>query len=466
MNLTSTDTELLEEGVKKAVELVDVQGLDPNDALAKVAKELNYTPGFLKVACTAFNTGRQLAQWESNTGILDKLAGFALADYEKICPMVWKAEEKKASVSFLNPEFKTYGDLDRESLLNADWSNVEKKAEAADKPLDIDRTYNQRDRLRRELSEARRVKSAADDLLNLKIYNLQSYFKKSAYDRIPFAQAEKAVSILFGKTGSMLMDYVYQHGPQEKRASDYAKSWTGFAAPADVTKAPYNLVKEAIDQALAVVRAENAVQTATEKLAAQENTIASFSPAPSVSNQEELTPFLISGGVKEAFAATDLYNQVRSIPKALSAKVEAGSDNTVNEFMNKLESPDHINELRKIRAQTVLTQLMSDPEDPISSADPEQVLATYNELIRLSPHMADQPAALRPVLRKALTGNPEPFETEQTLKTEKMLGETTPKPGYKEPEPKSAPTPKLEAPKQTNQKTPTDLMRNESDIIS
>jgi len=98
--------------------------------------------------------------------------------------------------------------------------------------------------------------------------------------------------------------------------------------------------------------------------------------------------------------------------------------------------------------------------------------------------MADQPAALRPMLRKAITGNPEPFEVEQQLKAEKLLGETSVKPSYKEQTPSVQEDPayqKLEATNKANladktkledkmkldaQKTPTDLMKNESDIIS
>jgi len=197
MNLNNDDAQLLETGVKKAVELVEGQGLDPNEAMFKVAKELNYTPGFLKVACTAFNTGRQLAQWESNQGILDKLAGFGLADYDQIYPKIWKAEEKKASVSSLNPEFKTYADFDRESLLNMDLPTTEKKASVEDKTVSIDKAFSQKAKLAKELSEAQRVKSAADDLLNLKIYNLQSYFKKSAYDRTVFLLLKQKRQYLF-----------------------------------------------------------------------------------------------------------------------------------------------------------------------------------------------------------------------------------------------------------------------------
>jgi hypothetical protein len=89
-----------------------------------------------------------------------------------------------------------------------------------------------------------------------------------------------------------------------------------------------------------------------------------------------------------------------------------------------LESPEHLNELRKIRAQTVLTQMMSDPENPVSGYDPEEVLHAYNEMVQLSPRLADQPAAVGPLLNKRLAGHTEPFEIGETLKLEQGLKDT------------------------------------------
>lgn len=484
MDLNSKDEQLLLSGVKQAVALVDQQELDPNTAMHKVAVELGYTPGFLKAACNAFNTGRQLAQWEGNTNILDKLAGFELADYDVIYNKIWGNKEKQASHS-LNPDFKTYATRDREFLLNMPLPSTEKRAAEHVPARDILAEFNKKYKLEAEVKEAQLLKTAADDLLNFSIYKIESYFKKSAYDRLALAQVEKATEVLYGHLGVSLLDYVAQSVPNEKRAADHTKTWVGFSAPVDSKQEPYTLIKAALDQAKVVIKRQAELEDAIVKVAAQETIIQSFYPAPPVVPQTtELTPYLILGGEKEAAMDSigDMHGLAKMMlgaPKDLATTVQDKSKNTVNEFVNKLESPDHINELRKIRAQTVLTQLMSDPEDPISSADPEQVLATYNELVQLSPHMADQPAALRPMLRKALTGNTEPFEVEQQLKTEKLLGETATKPIHKEPPVDLTTSPdyrKLLADKTQVDKTntklqaelskKTDLMKNESDILS
>ena len=70
-SLSKSDEQQLLDGVKQAVDLVDNQDMSPNDALQKVAKELGYSPGFVKAACNAFNNGRQLAQWDANDDVLE-----------------------------------------------------------------------------------------------------------------------------------------------------------------------------------------------------------------------------------------------------------------------------------------------------------------------------------------------------------------------------------------------------------
>jgi hypothetical protein len=121
--------------------------------------------------------------------------------------------------------------------------------------------------------------------------------------------------------------------------------------------------------------------------------------------------------------------------------------------INELESPDHQNELRKIRAQTVLTQLMSDPEGPLSQHDPEEVLQAYNEMVQLSPRLADQPAAIGPLLNKKLMGETEPFEVAEQVNLEKGLKDV------------QAPQSSAPAAPAANSDQ-VDLMKNETSILS
>lgn len=452
--LSKSDEQRLLDGVKMAVDLVDNQGLSPNAALQKVAEQLNYSPGFLKSACSAFNTGRQLAQWNENQSVLDKLASFPLADYDTIHDTMWgKSQEKVAQVSALPPRLPSYDDAVKQELLNYDLNTFIKAASAEVDPLIADehagirikRAFAAFDYHRRLAEEARRQKQAAEDQLNLKLHLLENYFRKFAYDRLPLAQVEHATSIRFGETGRQLINYVAERFPKEKRASDHRPSWGGFQAPVSYNQEPYTLIEAIIKQAQELYRAQQSFVAADAKLAAARDVYESFTQPlhlSTIGSPAALTPSLLSdAGEKTAFDPGSAMTGF-AVPKMLSEYAGKGQEKAVENQINELDSPEHLNELRKIKAQTVLTQLMSDPDNPISGYDPEEVLSAYNEMVQLSPRLADQPSAIGPLLNKRLVGNVEPFEVGETLKLEKGLKDTQAAPSY------------------------TDVMRNEASIIS
>ena len=100
----------------------------------------------------------------------------------------------------------------------------------------------------------------------------------------------------------------------------------------------------------------------------------------------------------------------------------------VDNVENTLGSPDHENELRKIRAQVMLSEMMTDSDNPISGHDPEEVLEAYNDIAQFAPRVSEQPAAIQPLLAKRLAGNVEPFEVREMGDIEKALSGTNVKP--------------------------------------
>lgn len=457
-SLSKSDEQQLLDGVKTAVDYVDNQGLSPNEALQKVAQAFHYSPGFLKAACNAFNTGRQLAQWNANDSILDKLASFPLADYDAIHDKMWgNLSEKVASFSYSSPQFLTYDDQVKNELLNMNLSAMTKTASADTEvhPLVAEeqasnrakRAYASFEYSRRLADNARTEKTAAAAKLDSAIIAIEDYFRKFAYDRLALAQVEHAAATYYGEPGRALMAHVAERFPAEKRASAYPKTWTGFQQPVDRTKAPYTLIATAIKRAQDFHAAANNMAVMETKLATAKDGVASFSQ-PRYGNasgsQPILTPLLIPDtGVKRADATTGLASGLGfGLARNLAESSTKGHDQRVQSQIDELDSPEHLNELRKIKAQTVLTQLMSDPENPLSGHDPEDVLAAYNEMVQLSPRLADQPAAIGPLLNKRMVGNTEPFEVGETLKLEKGLKDTQSPPSY------------------------ADLMKNEASIIS
>ncbi len=427
--LNKSDEQQLLAGVKKAVDLVDNQNIDPTDAMYQVAKSMQFSPGFLKAACNAFNTGRQLAQWNANDSTLDKLASFTLADYSTVHDRIWGQKvEKVASVSNFLPVFDSYEEQARQQLLRIDLTTLEKSAaEVQQHPLVLEeyagnkvaKNYSNYDYCRRMAEEARREKSANEDRLNLKLHLLENYFRKFAQDRVPLAQVEHAVSICRGVVGKALMDHVAGKFQKEKRAADHKASWVGFHQEADWKKEPYTLIDATIKQAKDYYKAAIALQKLEIKSAEAKEITTSFYRH---SYSDSWPPSVNLMGEKRGYAATLASGLGGGLGFGLVSSV-AGSardshDRLVDKQMRELDAPDHLNELRKIRAQTVLTQLMSDPENPLSQYDPEEVLSKYNEMVQLSPRLADQSASIGPLLNKRMLGNTEPFEISELLKME------------------------------------------------
>ncbi len=102
----------------------------------------------------------------------------------------------------------------------------------------------------------------------------------------------------------------------------------------------------------------------------------------------------------------------------------AGSkrNDPVDQAWLQLEDPAHDAQLRAIRTQAMMADMMNDPI--IGSHPLEEVSKTYNELSQLAPRSAQQPALMRAALRRHLQGAVQPFETNEALNTEKTLKDT------------------------------------------
>ena len=429
-SLSKADERQLLDGVKMAVTLVDNQGLSPNAALQKAAETLHYSPGFLKAACNAFNTGRQLAQWNANDAILDKLASFPLADYSEIHDKMWgTAKEKVAAATVGTPRFNSYEDQARQELRDWDLSSFQKTAEVAEVRPSFYREHAKCEYLTRLAEEARREKSAMADRLGASLMALSEYFQKSAYDRLALAQVEYVASTYYGETGKALISHIAEQFPTEKRANAYPTSWPGFYQEADRKQAPYTLIEDTIKQAGAHWRATEVKEAADTKLAEAKESVAPFTfPRSSALNGSQviLTPSLVAevAGVKQSGFFTDPFSMGPKGLELLDSYADDARNSATKKIVIKLENPAHKAELRKIRAQTILTGMLSDPGNPLSRYAPEDVLSAYNDLVQLSPRFADQPAVLGPLLNRRLMGNVEPFEIAEALKMEEGFKKT------------------------------------------
>lgn len=99
------------------------------------------------------------------------------------------------------------------------------------------------------------------------------------------------------------------------------------------------------------------------------------------------------------------------------------------EALSEIIDPAHEAELTKIKTQAMLSEFMA--ADPvISTYDPDEIAAAYNQVTQLTPRAATQPAIMRGLLRRFLQQQDalEPHEAGQLADVEmklKQLSEPT-----------------------------------------
>jgi len=435
--IDSTEERQLLEAVKKAVDYVDGAGLSPDAAIEKVARAEQFGPGKIKLIAYAYNTGRQTGQWDTGGNVLDKLASYPLADPDKIVQSLYNSAspaEKQAAAR-----------LPEEYAFPPGWLEMQQREKVARAPLPMEMpkpTELQRDpveafhratgnikRAKHAVDQLNREASSAEDAVRRNVFQLVSYFRKAAHDRMPFEHVECVARTYFGPAAQPLMDVVYgQARLREKRAG---------ALPPILTNAinqraePFSIIRDCVKAAENCNLAKQQAKLGTEKLASFE--------------KEQLLPFSAAGGSKPQGLASSARIQIAGLDcekaasilgsPALGAAVGTmlgrtigtvgkSKDDLVEDAWMNLEDPNHANEIRKIRAHTMLNELMTDPDDPISGYEPDRVLKAYNEISQVTPRVAENAATLRPALRRSLEGHTQPFESKELTDIEKGLAAT------------------------------------------
>lgn len=472
-SLDRKDEQRLLDAVKTATSLVE-DGLSPDAAVEKVARDSGFGPGEIRLLGHAFNTGRQVSQWKEPGGILDKLAEFPLCDPDVVVGNVYGRQPTKEAAQVVDSCYNRPPVADAPPLSKAASYKIPSnppKPYAPDPAEALDVAYGKIQRAKQAAEEGRRLVSAETDRLRATVAGLVGYFKQASYNRLPFATVEHAARAYCGPDASRLLDVVYaQARIKEARAGDACPV---FKTPVDTAAYPFPAIKSAVDAGVAIARLRADAEALTKKAeAAKTEELRPFTGAgkpqrPAAGTTEKAAVGWLSevGAIATgdilAHKAThpeveeDPYGDVEALDAGLnSIRAQAGrrrlvkaaflntpavgaavgtmlgrtigsvpksKDDMVDDAWMELEDPEHYNELRKIRAHATLSQLLTDPDDPISGHDPHKVLNAYNEIAAATPRVAENVATLRPILRKRLESHQEPFEAKEMLDIEKGL---------------------------------------------
>ncbi len=422
---------------KQAVALVD-GGMSPDAAIEKVAREGKLGRGGIDLLAYAYNTGRQLGQFKSANSILDKLADFPLADPEKVAKAVYPETvlppKEAADLSVVSGE---YGQVPHwlydgeQAIVKAAMikeascqSSPKSSAHVPEARASMKQVYGTFEFIKNAYEESRRLAANAEDTVRHHLAYLTDYFKQAECYRLPYAQVEHACQAYLPEA-DVLLKMAYDRaklgslGRREKTAAD-AKIQR---EPFDLESAPFVTIKAAIEAARRCN--DYRAKTATLKTAydtAAGATIRPFVPGAPIAQAPPSRLSLLAE--KQGFLQPALAGAITGMIGRGMGEVPKTKSEMIEDALLDLEDPAHQNEIRKIKQHTLLNSLMTDPDDPISSHDPDKIVSAYNEISSMAPRLAEQPAALRPVLRRKLQGLSEPFEAKEMTDIEKGLAES------------------------------------------
>lgn len=423
--------------VKEAVAWVE-DGVDPTEAVIKTARALDLNPEMTTLLVHAYNTGRMTYQREKCSGnVLCKMAEFPVARLEDVLKALWPPEPKKAakkasvdlSCYDRPPTIEPRSEVRlREKVAAAPLPRLPQssKMPVGDESIKMSKAWGKIERLRKKADDARYRAKLARDRYLAAMGKLADYFK-TAHPRASFAEVEYNAQLLFGEPAKHAMDYVYlRNRMREKRAGNQPPP----ARPIDPAAPPYSLVREAIERGREVLACQREHQRVVKEAQSEfKETLRPFAPGKNTSPPSSSGP--ASGSFLEGrrffSKRAGLFSSVLTGSTAAmvgglarGAKPPSKTD-LMQDAAIELSDAEHENELRKIEAQTMLQDLLTNDE-VLSSYDPDEVLQAYNEIVALSPRLATQPAVIRPMLRKRMTqGAYEPFDVQQLADIEKAV---------------------------------------------
>lgn len=306
----SREEQQLLDAVKKANDLVG-DGMSPNEAVEKVARDAGLGPGKIRLIGQAYNTGQQLAQFRTKqASILDKLASFTLCDPEAVIDSIYngptpaeKAAADRVDAAYgRRPVFAHQVHAAREKTASYKLPGTGAEKQAAAPQPSIDKAYGNIGRAKQAYDESRRRAAAARDSVMTKVAHIVTYFRKQASTRLPFHHVEATALAYMGDGAKSLMDTVAQRLPfKEKRAADVT---AGNYGPVNLRAEPFTLISSALDTALQAFQlAKQAEDAKAAYLKAQEDQLRPFSVAADKAAQPEksATDAIFGVGEKVAF---------------------------------------------------------------------------------------------------------------------------------------------------------------------
>lgn len=408
--------------------LVD-EGVSPTQAAIKTAMDMQLPPHMIRRMCQGYNIATQNSRRDGNDASAVKYASFDLADGEEAIAAVYSAvnpSQKKTAADYSSYDSSPtwlQSPVPPSRLMIKAASDVVVAAEAltgeAPAPL---RNYHDRFATilenNRQMAHGVKIACAETELYRTQmgmeraLSEIDSYFHKVADIRRPMAEVEYDASLLFGrKVSDAIFSKLASLHPRESRA-DFTKH-PPISNP-KVSEEPYSFIDRFLKLAndfettledLNKLRSDKPETPAHDKIAADAET----------KRKAEIPK--LSQWCKEANLLTGAAGGLGS---GLARSLTEAKDNAKQRTLDELEFSDLDDQVRQLEAKSVLSDILANDE-VLSEADPNTVLKHFNEVTQLSPALARQSAALRPILRQQVAGNPGVFDVMEAARLGNIL---------------------------------------------
>lgn len=405
--LTLTDETKLAKAITSVVEK-QTAGETPTDALFKTAMELSLQPGEIRTVAHSVNTGMQLDQMENGKDASSRFAPFALCDPESVIDRLLDSHK----TSFDRPE-KNDNSLAKIAACRPSVSGPatgRTKVAFAAAPAAPTSTLTPVGSVKK-----RAAIQAKTAYLNSRM-QLGREIKKLAQLLTIHGQSDYILALkqaAIAKHGDEAVTVLFRSACKEAGwAEDHLeKAFRNPASNVKLATSDHPLLKQVEECVGACVKA-------ADFLAEFNRQTQVCSP---VAKKAGFRPSLKTGGAMDVA----LGNILASSFYGPNANRMGTAGQFVNKKQEELDDPLQDQKLRNIRTQSMLSQLLTNEQDPLGGTHPLLASEAYNELTALAPRASQQAAIVAPWLRRRLEGKIEPFEAKAVADTEKVLKSNT-----------------------------------------
>ena len=362
-------------------------GMDPSDAIAKVASDRGMSSNMSRRMAEAYNVSKTLKFLKEAEGET-RTQSFPLADSEKVLSIMFPSEvptpvqEKQGQ---WEPKGTNYYEERFYDPANAPVRSEPREEvhtwDSRDSDSMYKRAYGVVQRLQQKAEDARVHETDTRSKAVETVTKLAEYFKSTSHE--PFDRFESAALQSYGEPVRPLMEIVWGVSGigkrSEKRASGPSKIIFG-----DIT--PYKLLQDAMDKRSEYHAAEESRKSAQLKYEEVNSEVAGFA----------------SGGKSASgFFTTVAGNTLANNISKMRNKSESRVPGDITDAVMALKDPEFIAERKTIRTQKMLHDLMRS-DDVLKQADPVSIVNAFNEISAIAPMVVDNPGIMRSLLRQSV----------------------------------------------------------------